>query len=113
MLLLNVLLAEVGCALAIARNATDAARRIRSIFVFLHFLDMARRISRRVSAQAIAPASRLTRPVCRLRRQGARSLDYFTGTASGWPFGAIITTKLLYGTVLLAYFAGSALFEAV
>src|SRR2546425_536466 len=30
------------------------------------------------------------------------SACYFTGTASGCPFGAIITTRLLYGSVLLA-----------
>jgi len=27
---------------------------------------------------------------------------YFTSTAIGWPFGVIMTTKLLYGAVLLA-----------
>ena len=34
---------------------------------------------------------------------GRAFVDYFTGTASGWPFGAIITTKLLYGAVVLAF----------
>ena len=64
---------------------------------------MARRISRRVSAQIIEPASRLNSAPSATPATGRAFVDYLTGTASGWPFDAIITAKLLYGAVVLAF----------